>query len=177
MGARTKARRCLCPKTPEGPGGLSSPDDFDLLSLGLLPQEEEPEEEPPEEEPQINPLHDMDSLEFLLWAEEGARAQIARKKAQQQTPEAPRNNLTQKQPPWNLTFHGGLFACSPPVTGFHEQRPDGVEDGQDHHPHVGEDGQPHVGDAQGPQHQADPFDPDGKDDVLVDDAPGTSGRS
>ena len=32
----------------------------------------------------------MDSLEFLLWAEEGARAQIARKKAQQQTPESPK---------------------------------------------------------------------------------------
>ena len=50
------------PQNPEGPGGLSSLDDFDLLSLGLLPQEEEPEEEPPEEEPRINPLHDMDSL-------------------------------------------------------------------------------------------------------------------
>ena len=73
------------PQNPEGPGGLSSLDDFDLLSLGLLPQEE-----PPEEEPRINPLHDMDSLEFLLWAEEGARAQIARKKAQQQTPENPK---------------------------------------------------------------------------------------
>ena len=69
------------PQNPEGPGGLSSLDDFDLLSLGLLPQEEEP---------RINPLHDMDSLEFLLWAEEGARAQIARKKAQQQTPEDPK---------------------------------------------------------------------------------------
>ena len=78
------------PQNPEGPGGLSSLDDFDLLSLGLLPQGEEPQEEPPEEEPRINPLHDMDSLEFLLWAEEGARAQIARKKAQQQTPEAPK---------------------------------------------------------------------------------------
>ena len=54
------------------------------------PVEEEPQEEPPEEEPRINPLHDMDSLEFLLWAEEGARAQIARKKAQQQTPESPK---------------------------------------------------------------------------------------
>ena len=30
------------PQNPEGPGGLSSLDDFDLLSLGLLPQEEEP---------------------------------------------------------------------------------------------------------------------------------------
>ena len=81
-------RRCFpCPKTPKAPAAL---DDFDLLSLGLLPQEEEPQEEPPEEEPRINPLHDMDSLEFLLWAEEGARAQIARKKAQQQTPEAPK---------------------------------------------------------------------------------------
>ena len=28
------------PQNPEGPGGLSSLDDFDLLSLGLLPQEE-----------------------------------------------------------------------------------------------------------------------------------------
>lgn len=72
------------PHNPEGPGGLSSMDDFDLLSLGLLPQEEEPQEETSEEEPRINPLHDMDSLEFLLWAEEGARAQIARKKAQAQ---------------------------------------------------------------------------------------------
>ena len=50
------------PQNPEGPGGLSSLDDFDLLSLGLLPQEEEPQEETPEEEPRINPLHDMDSL-------------------------------------------------------------------------------------------------------------------
>ena len=78
------------PQNPEGPGGLSSLDDFALLSLGLLPQAEAPQEGPPEGDPRSNPLHDMDSLEFLLWAEEGARAQIARKKAQQQTPEAPK---------------------------------------------------------------------------------------
>ena len=79
------------PQTPEGPGGLSSLDDFDLLSLGLLPQEEEPQEEPPEEEPRINP-----STTWTAWVSplggRGARAQIARKKAQQQTPESPRNN-------------------------------------------------------------------------------------
>lgn len=72
------------PHNPEGPGGLSSMDDFDLLSLGLLPQEEAPEEEAQEDEPRINPLHDTDSLEFLLWAEAEAEAQIARKKAQAQ---------------------------------------------------------------------------------------------
>ena len=66
------------PQNPEGPGGLSSLDDFDLLSLGLLPQEEEPQEEPPEEEPRIYPRHVMDSLEFVVWAEVGARAQSAR---------------------------------------------------------------------------------------------------
>ncbi|HIY32486.1 MAG TPA: hypothetical protein H9833_04475 [Candidatus Evtepia faecavium] len=78
------------PNHPEDqkPGGLSSMDDFDLLSLGLLPQEEEA---PPEdEEPRINPLHDTDSLEFLLWAEAEAEAQIARKKAQAQTDAPPK---------------------------------------------------------------------------------------
>ena len=112
------------PQTPEGPGGLSSLDDFDLLSLGLLPQEEEPQEEPPEEEPRINPLHDMDSLEFLLWAEEGARAQIARKRPSSRRRSPPRNNPNPK-----TGRHGTLrstAAClpvPPSVTGFSRTAP------------------------------------------------------
>ena len=47
-------------------GGLHSPDDFDLLSLGLVPGQEEQAETADQDEPRINPLHDMDSLEFLL---------------------------------------------------------------------------------------------------------------
>lgn len=73
-------------KFPKDFGGLTSADDFDLLTLGILPGEEPaPEKEAPEEEePRINPLHDMDSLEFLLWAEEGAEQEIARRKAAEQ---------------------------------------------------------------------------------------------
>ena len=74
-------------------GGLSSPDDFDLLSLGLIPDQEEPEL--PEESPAINPLHDMDSLEFLLWIEEEAEKEIARRKAAEQ-PEAPASQEADK---------------------------------------------------------------------------------
>ncbi len=53
-------------------GGLHSPDDFDLLSLGLVPGQEEQAETADQDEPRINPLHDMDSLEFLLWVEQEA---------------------------------------------------------------------------------------------------------
>lgn len=68
-------------KFPDGVTGLHSPDDFDLLSLGILPQEEEPEPEDEDDEPRINPLHDMDSLEFLLWIEqEATREQVRRAK-------------------------------------------------------------------------------------------------
>ena len=44
-------------------GGLHSPDgDFDLLSLGLVPGQEEQAETADQDEPRINPPHDMDSL-------------------------------------------------------------------------------------------------------------------
>ena len=66
-------------KFPDGVTGLHSPDDFDLLSLGILPQEEEPEPEDGDDEPRINPLHDMDSLEFLLWIEQEATREQARR--------------------------------------------------------------------------------------------------
>ena len=66
-------------KFPDGVTGLHSPDDFDLLSLGILPQEEEPEPEGEDEEPRINPLPDMDSLEFLLWIEQEAAREQARR--------------------------------------------------------------------------------------------------
>lgn len=55
-------------------GGLHSPDDFDLLSLGLVPGQEEQAETADQDEPRINPLHDMDSLEFLIWVEPGGGA-------------------------------------------------------------------------------------------------------
>ena len=66
-------------KFPDGVTGLHSPDDFDLLSLGILPQEEEPEPEAEDDEPRINPLHDMDSWEFLLWIEQEATREQARR--------------------------------------------------------------------------------------------------
>lgn len=71
---------------PKGTGGFSTQDDFDLLSLGIIPDEEEPapaEDAEGEGEPRINPIHDMDSVEFLLWVEEGARQEIARRKAKE----------------------------------------------------------------------------------------------
>ena len=60
-------------------GGLHSPDDFDLLSLGLVPGQEEQAETADQDEPRINPLHDMDSLEFLLWVEQEAEREMARR--------------------------------------------------------------------------------------------------
>jgi hypothetical protein len=63
-------------------GGLSSSDAFDLLTLGLLPNEEPEEEAEPEEEDFVNhvsPLTDMDSLDFYLWVEEGAQAEAERR--------------------------------------------------------------------------------------------------
>lgn len=69
-------------------GGLGSQDDFDLLSLGFFPGEEAPAgEEEDDGEPKINPLHDMDSLEFLLWVEEEAQREIDRRKADAQKEE------------------------------------------------------------------------------------------
>ena len=62
-------------------GGMSSNDAFDLLTLGLFP-DEEPEEEAPEEEDivqHVSPLTDMDSLDFYLWVEEGAQAEADRR--------------------------------------------------------------------------------------------------
>lgn len=59
---------------------LSSLDDFDLASLGLgLP----PQEEPQEEEPTINPLHDMDSLDFHLWMEEEVEKEARRRRGEE----------------------------------------------------------------------------------------------
>ena len=63
-------------------GGMSSNDAFDLLTLGLFP-DEEPEEEAPEEEDivqHVSPLTDMDSLDFYLWVEEGAQAEADRRR-------------------------------------------------------------------------------------------------
>lgn len=61
-------------------GSLSSMDDFDLASLGLvLPGKDEPDEP---EEPTINPLHDMDSLDFHLWMEEEVDKELMRRMAQ-----------------------------------------------------------------------------------------------
>ena len=75
-------------------GGMSSNDAFDLLTLGLFPDEEpeeedeaeaigpEPDEEAPEEEDivqHVSPLTDMDSLDFYLWVEEGAQAEADRR--------------------------------------------------------------------------------------------------
>lgn len=68
-------------KFPESFGDLHSADDFDLLSLGFIPQEEQPEPEE-DKEPQINPLHDMDSLEFLLWVEQEATRELERRAKQ-----------------------------------------------------------------------------------------------
>ena len=67
-------------------GGLHSPDDIDLLSLGLVPGQEEQAETADQDEPRINPLHDMDSLEFLLWVEQEAEREMARRKGQAAEP-------------------------------------------------------------------------------------------
>ena len=69
-------------------GNLGSQDDCDLLSLGFSLGEEEPAGEEDDDEPKINPLHDMDSLEFLLWVEEEAQREIARRKAEAQKEES-----------------------------------------------------------------------------------------
>ena len=69
-------------------GNLGSQDDFDLLSLGFSLGEEEPAGEEADDEPKINPLHDMDSLEFLLWVEEEAQREITRRKAEAQKEES-----------------------------------------------------------------------------------------
>lgn len=76
-------------------GGLHSPDDFDLLSLGLVPGQEEQAETADQDEPRINPLHDMDSLEFLLWVEQEAEREMAAAKDRRRNP--PRRN-PQKKP-------------------------------------------------------------------------------
>lgn len=76
-------------------GGLHSPDDFDLLSLGLVPGQEEQAETADQDEPRINPLHDMDSLEFLLWVEQEAEREMAAAKDRRRNP--PRSN-PQKKP-------------------------------------------------------------------------------
>ncbi len=78
-------------KFPDGVTGLHSPDDFDLLSLGILPQEEEPEPEDEDDEPRINPLHDMDSLEFLLWVEQEATREQARRAKEKEAAASPKD--------------------------------------------------------------------------------------
>lgn len=70
-------------------GGMSSQDAFDLLTLGILPNEEPEKEEDPEEEDlvqHVSPLTDMDSLDFYLWVEEGAKLEAERR---QNTPGKP----------------------------------------------------------------------------------------
>jgi hypothetical protein len=71
-------------KFPNDMDLMSSADAFDLASLGFefgqLPQEEAQDGE--DDEPRINPLHDMDSLDFYLWVEEEAAKEVARRKAQ-----------------------------------------------------------------------------------------------
>ena len=65
-------------------GGMSSNDAFDLLTLGLFPDEEAAEEEDIVQH--VSPLTDMDSLDFYLWVEEGAQAEADRR---QNTPSKP----------------------------------------------------------------------------------------
>lgn len=62
---------------------FSSADHFDLAAMGFaLAEEEEPEEETAEDDtPQINPLHDMDSLDFYLWMDAEVEKEAARRKA------------------------------------------------------------------------------------------------
>lgn len=79
-------------------GGLHSPDDFDLLSLGLVPGQEEQAETADQDEPRINPLHDMDSLEFLLWVEQEAEREMARRKGQAAEPAPEQSSETQNAP-------------------------------------------------------------------------------
>ena len=61
---------------PDGFSGFFSADDFDLATMGLAQPED-----PVEEEPEINPLHDMDSIEFHLWMVEEAENESERRKA------------------------------------------------------------------------------------------------
>lgn len=68
-------------KFPKDFGLMSSSDDFDLLTLGFPLEEESLSPEEEDGEPKINPLHDMDSLEFHLWVEQEAEKEIARRKA------------------------------------------------------------------------------------------------
>ena len=62
---------------------FSSADHFDLAAMGFaLAEEEAAEAEADEDEiPQINPLHDMDSLDFYLWMDEELEKEAARRKA------------------------------------------------------------------------------------------------
>ncbi len=85
-------------KFPENFGDLHSADDFDLLSLGFLPQDEQPELEE-DKEPRINPLHDMDSLEFLLWVEQEATRELERRAKQAAIPQATSSQTDPDQNP------------------------------------------------------------------------------
>ena len=46
---------------------------------------------------------------------------------------------------------------------------DGIENAEYHNAHIRKNGQPHVGDAQSAQQQADEFDADGEENILIDD--------
>ena len=78
---------------PEGFSGFFSPDDFDLATLGLGQPEEVPEEEP-----EINPLHDMDSIEFHIWMVEEAEKEAARRKAAKAKAEADASAASDSKP-------------------------------------------------------------------------------
>jgi len=54
---------------------LFSHDGFDLLSLGMIP-----EEDPAEELAETNPLTDMDSLDFYLWMQEEVDKEAERRR-------------------------------------------------------------------------------------------------
>ena len=62
-----------------GFGGLTA-DSLDLAALELG-MEAFPEEETDPEVPTINPLHDMNQLDFYLWLDEEVEKEAARRKA------------------------------------------------------------------------------------------------
>ena len=71
-------------KNPQNLDGIFSADDLDLAFLGLGLAQEEEETPAEEDEPRINPLHDMDSLDFHLWMVEEAKKEQARRQAEKQ---------------------------------------------------------------------------------------------
>ena len=67
----------------------------------------------------------------------------------------------------NPSFPSGLFKI---LKILHEQGPDCIKYGNDHHTHIGKHRQPHVGKAQGYQDKADQLNTNGKNNVLLDNA-------